>query len=311
MYIEKRDMENGTKYYLAHSFRYAGKVKKVRYYLGMNLTEEEIEEKRPKAEKVLRKRIKARTTVHDPLRTVLTPEEKSEIETLTASFDFDVIHLSEEEWRKFTAEFAYDTNAIEGSTVTQSEVEDILEREQWPPARTKDEISETYGVAEAINHIRSTDEHISLQLMKDLHSIVFKNSLSFAGRFREKEVAIVDAREEIIHRGAPPTQVAPLLKELVEWYEENKENYSPLVLAMVVHNQFETIHPFEDGNGRVGRLLLNNILLKHNFPPVNIGLENRREYYATLHEYQENHNIRPTIELILKEYRRLKKTLEK
>ena len=77
-------------------------------------------------------------------------------------------------------------------------------------------------------------------------------------------------------------------------------------MAAVVHNQFENVHPFQDGNGRVGRLILNNILLKHGMPPVNIELKNRQEYYSALQAYEKEGNLRPTIELILKEYKKLK-----
>jgi Fic family protein len=69
------------------------------------------------------------------------------------------------------------------------------------------------------------------------------------------------------------------------------------------------IHPFQDGNGRVGRLLLNNILLRHNLPPLNIELRNRAQYYAALQAYENDHNIRPTLDLMLKEYKSLKKML--
>ncbi len=62
-------------------------------------------------------------------------------------------------------------------------------------------------------------------------------------------------------------------------------------------------------HGRVGRLLLNNILLKHNLPPVNIDFKNRAEYYLSLQEYEKNHNLRPAIDLILKEYKILRKKL--
>jgi Fic family protein len=67
------------------------------------------------------------------------------------------------------------------------------------------------------------------------------------------------------------------LLNLIKWYNHDKEKSSPLVLAAVVHNQFEIIYPFQDGNGRVGRLLLNNILLKHNLPPLNIELRRRAQ----------------------------------
>ena len=107
--------------------------------------------------------------------------------------------------------------------------------------------------------------------------------------------------------GAPQSRVLSLLNELVDWYNKSKNKYPVLILASVVHNQFENIHPFRDGNGRIGRLLLNNILIKNNLPPVNIDFKNRREYYNSLQEYQKNHNLRPTIDLILKEYKFLKK----
>lgn len=94
-------------------------------------------------------------------------------------------------------------------------------------------------------------------------------------------------------------------------YNRNKKKYHPLVLAAVVHNQFENIHPFKDGNGRVGRLLLNNILLKHNLSPLNIEMRNRSEYYAALLAYENDQNIRPTLELMLKEYGALRKMLRR
>ena len=150
-------------------------------------------------------------------------------------------------------------------------------------------------------------------MIKDLHHIIFENSRSFAGKFRERgvEVGIRDGLGNIIHLGAPAARVIPLLTELIKWYNKNRKKLPPIVLAAVVHNQFEYIHPFEDGNGRVGRLLLNNILLKHKLPPVNISMKNRRRYYDTLKEFQKTGNIKPSLELILKEYKLLRKKLKK
>ncbi len=309
MHIEVREEGKRRKYYLAHSFRKGKKVRKARFYLGTDLTKAELEKKRKHAEKIIKERIEQQEIIHDPLRYMLSRGEMEEINALKAPTDIKISHLSEEVWEKFTKFFTYDTNAIEGSTITEKEVADILQKNKLPE-KPKYEIEETFGVSEAIKHIRKTKEHISLNLIRELHRIVFKGSKDFAGDFRKVEVAVVDSSGAIVHRGAPPDYVVKLLNELINWYNKNKKKYPPIVLAAVIHNQFENIHPFQDGNGRVGRLLLNNILIKHNLPPVNIELRNRKEYYNSLQEYENNGNLRPSIELILKEYKSLKKMIK-
>jgi Fic family protein len=312
MFIEKRHAQGRTLYYLAHSYRKDGKIKKIRLYLGADLTKTKLDEQRKKAEQRIKLQLQASLFIRDPFRTVLSASELNELRTMEAKGRIKLVHLGEDDWQRFTEAFTYNTNAIEGSSVTENEVENILEKNKWP-GKPKEEISETYGVSEAVAYIRETKEHLSLELIRKLHSIIFKNSKRFAGnlRARGKEVAIVDGFGNIIHRGAPSTQVHILLKELVGWYQKYRKKYPPLALAAVVHNQFESIHPFEDGNGRVGRLLLINILIKHGLPPLNIELKNRREYYTALQEYENSQNIRPMLELMLKEYRRLKKRLKK
>ncbi len=152
---------------------------------------------------------------------------------------------------------------------------------------------------------------MSIELIRKIHYIVFKNSKSFAGQLRKpgEEVAVKNQLGEILHEGAPQSRIIYLLKELVNWYNLHRKKYSGLILASVVHNQFENIHPFADGNGRVGRILLNYVLFKNTLPPVNINLSNRAEYYASLQAYQKRRNLRPTIELLIKEYKALKKLL--
>lgn len=312
MHVEIRQEKSRKKYYLAHSYRQNEKVKKIRIYLGADLNKNELDKAKKDAQERLKKQVAEAKKIHDPLKTVLSKEELDEIKGLKLKAKINISHLSEDEWQRFTEMFTYNTNAIEGSSLEQKEVNRILEDDKWPD-KPKEDISEAYGVAKAIKHIRKTKEHISLPLILELHSIVFENSKSFAGKYRSKgvEVVITDSLGNIVHRGAPATQIKSLLRELVEWYDENRKIYPPLVLAAVVHNQFENIHPFQDGNGRVGRLLLNNILLKHKMPPLNIELKNRYEYYATLQAYEKEHNLRPTIELMLKEYKNMKKMLKK
>lgn len=313
MYIETRTEGKRKKYYLVHSLRKGDKVRKIRVYLGADLSKKQLKEKRKLAEKILLKRIEIADIIRDPYITVLSPKELNELKSLEVKSTIEIKHLTEDDWIKFTEAFTYDTNAIEGSSVTEDEVIDILEKGKHPDYRRDWEISETYGVAEAIRYIRETKEHVSLDLIKELHRIVFKDSKSFAGRFRQEgeEVVVRNGLGRIVHRGAHSSEIVRLLTDLVKWYNKNKDKYSALVLATVIHNQFEDIHPFADGNGRVGRLLLNNILLKHNKPPVNIDFENRREYYFALQEYQKKGNIRFMLELILKQYKELKKLLKR
>jgi len=308
MHIEIREKQGKKKYYLAYSFRDDGKVRKIRKYLGQDISKAEIHKKIKTAESQIKEQLRVYNEIRDPLKTVLSGHELKILENMVSKRMPKIHHLSEREWLYFTEKFTYDTNAIEGSIVTFSEVKGILEEEKWPKHTTKEDISETYGVADAIRYIRKSKVHISIALIKKLHLLVFRNSKSFAGSFRKKgvEVVVRDRLGGIVHQGAPSKKISSLLIELISWYNKNKNKYPPILLAAVVHNQFETIHPFQDGNGRVGRLLLSNILLKHGLPPVNIELKNRKEYYFTLQEYQQKGNIRPTIELILKEYKQLK-----
>lgn len=312
MYLEERKTKSGTKYYLAHSFREGGKVHKIRVYLGSNINPIILEQRKTKASDLLTQQLNSFKIIRSPINYKFSKREEDLVNKLKKKKDFKVFHLSEHDWNRFTELFTYNTNAIEGSTITQEEVFDILSNNRWPYSKPKEDISETYGVAKAIEHLRKTKEHISTDLILQLHRIIFENSKSFAGHFREKgvEVGIRDQEGNIVHLGAPSSRVRTLLEELVKWYNQNKRKLPPIVLATVVHNQFEYIHPFEDGNGRVGRLLMSNILLKNKLPPINISMDNRREYYETLRIFQKTGDIKPTIELILKEYKRLEKELK-
>jgi Fic family protein len=313
MYLEIRKTKQGVKYYLAHSFREGGKVQKIRVYLGSNLKKKVLKERQEKASELLRQQANSFKIIRSPLKYKFTRRDLEIIKTLKRKRKFEIFHLSEEDWQLFTELFTYNTNAIEGSTITQHEVFEILKENKWPFSKPKGEISEAYGVAKAIEIIRKTKNHLSLKLILKIHNIIFENSKAFAGKFRERgtEVGIRDAIGNLIHLGAPAVRVKPLLNELIKWYNKNRKILPPMVLAVVIHNQFEYIHPFEDGNGRVGRLLLNNILLKHKMPPINISVKNRKQYYQTLKDFQKTGDIKPSIDLILKEYRILRKKLNK
>ncbi len=308
MHIEKRKVGKKIKYYLGHSYREGSKIHKFRKYLGTNLNPEKLKERKEIAGKLILEEIHKYKIIKDPLDFELSEEDINFVKKIESEIPLKIHHLSEKDWKKFSKIFTYNTNAIEGSRINQKEVKEILEEDKWPD-KSKEDIAEAYGVDEAINFIRKTKGHISIDLIKKIHKIVFKNSKSFAGKLRKKgqEVVVMTHSGKVVHEGAPQTRINYLLKELIEWYNKNKTKYPALILGAVVHNQFENIHPFADGNGRVGRILLNNILIKHKLPPINIDLKNSAEYYETLQEYEKKGNLKPTIELFIKEYKSLGK----
>ncbi|MAF99152.1 MAG: cell filamentation protein Fic [Nanoarchaeota archaeon] len=308
MHIEKRKVKAKTKYYLAHSYREGNKVHKFRKYLGQNI--KKLKERKNIAEKLILEEIHKYKIIKDPLHFELSEKEIKAISDLEKEIPLNIHHFSEQQWTVFSEIFTYNTNAIEGSRLNQREVQKILEEDKWPD-KSKEDIAETYGVDDAIQFIRETHEHISIDIIKEIHKIVFKNSKSFAGKLRKagEEVVVMDNQGHVVHEGAPQPRVNHLLKELVKWYEKNKKKYPGLILAAVVHNQFENIHPFRDGNGRVGRILMNNILIKHNLPPLNIDFTNRMEYYKSLQAYEKKKDLQPTITLFMKEYNELQKKL--
>jgi len=302
MFVEKRKSGKNTKYYLSHSYRDEnGKVKKIRKYLGSNLSKSELKVRKLETEKEIFNMIEEMN-----VRVFFFTLTKKKLESLNKlSEKIEIVHLNKDEWKKFEKDFVYNTNAIEGSTVSLEEVKEIVENEKKPVGY--DEI-ETKNVAAAVEYIRKTDEKLSLDFLLKLHKICFDKTKDFAGKFRNVNVIIKDSSGKIIHSGVPKDQLSNYLKNFILWYEENREKFKPLVLASILHNQFEFIHPFQDGNGRVGRLLSNFILLKNNYPPINILLEGRAEYYKILNEYSKNDNLKPTLDFFIKQY---KKTLKK
>ncbi|MCX6749134.1 MAG: Fic family protein [Candidatus Pacearchaeota archaeon] len=299
MYIEKRKLGKNIKYYLVHSYRDKNKVEKIRRYLGSNLSKEELSLKKERAEKIISDLLEEINT-----KVFFFALTKKQIEILNKyNNKIDIIHLSEKEWKTFTENFVYNTNAIEGSTISEEAVPYILNKKK---IENTEEI-ETKGVAEAVEYIRKTKEDLSLGLLLKLHELCFKDSKPFAGKFRNVNVVVKNSAGQILHAGVPREELDDYLDDFIKWHNENKNKFKPLVLAAILHNQFEHIHPFQDGNGRVGRLLLNFILLKNNYPPINIMLEDRVEYYRTLQEYSRNDNLKFTLKFLIKQY---KKTLK-
>jgi len=289
MHIESRGWGKRRKFYLARSYRLGGKGGKDRVYLGTGLGKGELALRREVARKQLEGRERLAGQWEIAFGRVEARARKA--------------RLGKREWEKFVLDFTYSSNAIEGSSIGRNEVDGILYEDRWP-FKPKEDIAETYGVARAARMLMDERAHITLPLILELHEMIFGNSRHFAGKLRRVDVVVRDRKGEIVHRGAPREEVQRLLLGLVEWYNNNRERLHPLVLAAVVHCQFENIHPFHDGTGRVERLLMNNILLKHGYPPVVIPYARRHAYYAALHAYEQKQGVAPMVRFLEKEMAR-------
>jgi Fic family protein len=93
------------------------------------------------------------------------------------------------------------------------------------------------------------------------------------------------------------------MQELINWYKVNKK-LNPFVLAIIFHHNFEKIHPFADGNGRTGRLLMNYILIKNNYPPIIITKKNREIYLDALESADKSENYSKLLQFLLEEYKK-------
>lgn len=200
--------------------------------------------------------------------------------------------LSKNKWKSFALSFTYNTNKIEGSKLSFTEVKDIILINSVPAQASREDVEECIGLYKAINYVRKNfNQPITPELIKLLHRMVFHKTKSFAGNFREKpdeNIVIVNKYGNIIAKPTSPQFVA---KEISDLCNSTNERASDEDEPFRFHIAFENIHPFLDGNGRTGRLLLNLMLLKQGKKPYDIKFEDRVLYYTRL-DYPSLENIK-------------------
>jgi len=209
----------------------------------------------------------------------LTKEQISKIENLREIYFQKINSLNKEEFEKFEESFftelTYDSNAIEGSSLSLEETDLILNEGIVPEGKLIREIHEAQNHKKAIEFIQNHKGNLNELFILKLHSIILKNiSERFAGNYRKTNVRIFGSNVKL-----PQAEKVPqLIRNLIYWYNKNKRNYHAFELAVLFSMKFVTIHPFIDGNGRVSRLLMNFIFKKNKYPWVNIYKKNRQNY---------------------------------
>jgi Fic family protein len=206
-------------------------------------------------------------------------------------------HLPEDVWKRSSALNTWGTNAIEGNTLTWKEVERLLLEDQSIGNKPLRDVLETLQHESTFRSLlQRKDQPITVQTVLELHESVFKGVKADAGRWRRVNVRITGTAHT-------PPRMEKVVREmeslLAEYDSRDVEGAEVFGLGAWFHHGFESVHPFSDGNGRVGRLLLNLHFLKHNWPPVHV-LPPDREFYMSAMEKGHRSDL-SDLESLLKE----------
>ena len=189
--------------------------------------------------------------------------------------------------RRFDVRFTYDSNAIEGNTLSLSETELILTKGITVGGKTLEEHLEVVGHKEAIDYIETlsrSDAGIGEWEIRQIHSLVMRKlAPTEAGRYRQLDVKAAGTA----HVYPPHYLLSELMAEFVQWLDEARSQIHPVIFATEAHYRFVSIHPFLDGNGRTGRLLINLLLLRAGYPIVTISNQQRLAYIEALVQAQQ------------------------
>jgi Fic family protein len=208
----------------------------------------------------------------------------------------------------FALEYTHNSTAIEGNTLSLIETKVVLEDGISIGGKALREIYEVINHDRAFSYVKrciAEGKPLSEAIVKDIHAMLCEN-IMVGGVYRNCQVIITGAK----HKPPAPTEMFSQIKEFFATLPDKAE-MDAITLAAYTHAEFVKIHPFEDGNGRTSRLIMNYQLMAQGFLPVSIAKENRLAYFETLEEYAVNGNLTPFVQMIAElEHAQLQRYLE-
>ena len=197
---------------------------------------------------------------------------------------------------EFLTEYIYNSNAIEGNTLTLRETDMVLRGLTIDQKSLKEHL-EVIGHKEAFDFVTELVKEkceINERVIKQIHYLVLADKKDDRGVYRRVPVRIMGAAHEPVQ----PYLIVPKMEELLRNYLASEEHIVTKLARF--HIEFEGIHPFIDGNGRTGRLIVNLELMKAGYPPIDIKFTDRIAYYNAFDEYHVKHNLKAMESLFAK-----------
>ena len=205
--------------------------------------------------------------------------------------------------KRLRAKYTYHTNAIEGNTLTESETRSFIETGMTISGRPLRDFTEAKNIPHALDMLidmaGETKPTLKTSDILDLHRLVVSGiEEANPGYFRRGFVRIGTST----YIPPPAYEIEPMINEMIEYVNKNPDKLTPLEMAFKLHLWFVSIHPFDDGNGRVSRLLAGLILMKHKLPPPIIKKEHKSKYLKVLRQTQNKEALKPYYDFMAEEY---------
>lgn len=181
--------------------------------------------------------------------------------------------------KNYVIEFAYNTASIEGNTISLEEARNLLNEGITPKNKTLREIYDLQNTEKVFFNLINKKEELTHDLIEEIHDKLLDNIDERKG-YRKTDVRVIKSNFD----ATPGKYVKTDMDLLIKWLKDHKTKLHPLILAIIFHHKFEKIHPFMDGNGRTGRMLMNLILIKNNLPPFIIHKKTRSLYLELMRQ---------------------------
>ena len=267
MRIITREKGNRKYFYLQHSIRNGKKVITKEKYIGTEIPADInkiISEFKIKLEGGLYKRLEAiKKNFQKEWKRIPESARKKELEEISIAF-------------------TYNTNAIEGSTITLEETREII-HDRISPNKPLRDVRETETHSKVFLKMLDKRGKISNDFLLNWHKEIFgETKPDIAGMYRDYLVRVGS------HLAPDWQEVKKMMNELIDFVNYNENKMNPVELSARAHYKFEKIHPFGDGNGRIGRLLMNQILWHEGYPILIIEYKKRKSYYKSLQKDEEH-----------------------